>query len=360
MSSASGSGKETSGEKLTAQEQSADANREHDWLAAMPKCELHLHIDGSLQPARLLELAEKNAVAIPHASVADIARACEFTDLQSFLDLYYLGASVLRTDEDFYHLMMDYLLMCRQQNILHSEIMVEPQTYAPFGVTVDVVMRGFVAAIDEARREWGQSVLLILSFLRHLSEDSALDLLRQAQPWKDKFVAIGLASAERDHPPEKFRRLYSAARELNLRLTAHAGEEGPPAFIEDALDVLGVERIDHGVRAVEHPPLLERLRRDQVPLTVCPLSNVRLCVVETLQEHPILDLLAQGLCVTVNSDDPAYFGGYLNENYTALQSALGMRREQALALARNGFNASFLEPDQRTELLSRLDRYAGS
>lgn len=349
-----------SGNEMSAPALSADEKREHDWLAAMPKCELHLHIDGSLQPARLLELAEKNAVSIPHGSVVDIERACEFTDLQSFLDLYYLGASVLRTEEDFYHLMMDYLLMCREQNILHAEIMVEPQTYAPSGVTFDVVMHGFVAAIDEARREWGQSVLLILSFLRHLSEDSALDLLREAAPWKDKFVAIGLASAERDHPPEKFRRLYSAAREQNLRLTAHAGEEGPSAFIEDALDVLGVERIDHGVRAVDDSLLLDRLRRDQVPLTVCPLSNVRLCVVETLQQHPILDLLTQGLCVTVNSDDPAYFGGYLNENYAALRSALGMRREQALALARNGFNASFLAPDQRADLLRELDRYAAS
>lgn len=350
----------STGAALSAEPLSAEERREHDWLAAMPKCELHLHIDGSLQPARLLELAEKNAVAIPHASVEDIERACEFTDLQSFLDLYYLGASVLRTEADFYHLMMDYLRMCRQQTILHAEIMVEPQTYAPFGVTLDVVMRGFVAAIDEARREWGQSVLLILSFLRHLSEDSALDLLREAQPWRDHFVAIGLASAERDHPPAHFRRLYSAARELNLRLTAHAGEEGPPAFINDALDLLGVERIDHGVRAVEEASLLERLRRDQVPLTVCPLSNVRLCVVDTLQQHPILDLLEQGLCVTVNSDDPAYFGGYLNENYAALRSALGMRREQALALSRNGFHASFLGPDQRADLLARLDRYAAS
>lgn len=331
---------------------------DESWLSAMPKCELHLHIDGSLQPARLLTLAAKNRVDIPYNSVADVERACEFTDLQSFLDLYYLGAAVLRTEEDFYHLMMDYLLVCRQQNILHTEIMVEPQTYLPHGVTLDVVMRGFVGALEEARREWGQSALLILSFLRHLGEDSALDMLRDARPWLGHFVAIGLASAERDYPPEGFRRLYRAASELSLRLTAHAGEEGPPAFIRGALDVLGVERIDHGVRAMEDPPLLERLCRDQVPLTVCPLSNVRLCVFDSLQQHPILELLQGGLCVTVNSDDPAYFGGYLNENYAALQSALGMDREQAVALARNGFRASFLEPEQRAGMLRRLERYA--
>lgn len=331
---------------------------EHEWLAALPKSELHLHIDGSLQPARLLKLAEKNAVDLPYSSVAEVERACDFTDLQSFLDLYYLGASVLRTEEDFYHLMMDYLLMCRQQNILHTEIMVEPQTYAPAGVTLDVVMRGFVAAVDQARGEWGQSVLLILSFLRHLSEHSALDLLREAHPWREHFVAIGLASAERDYPPAAFHRLYRAAGELGLRLTAHAGEEGPPAFVSDALDILGVERIDHGVRALEDSTLVERLRLEQVPLTVCPLSNVRLCVYDSLQQHPILGMLAQGLCVTVNSDDPAYFGGYLTENYAALQSSLGMTREQALALARNGFSASFLPVDQRSDLIRTLDRYA--
>lgn len=333
---------------------------ESAWLAAMPKCELHLHIDGSLQPARLLSLAEKNAVPLSYTCAEDVERACDFTDLQSFLDLYYLGASVLRTEEDFYHLMMDYLLMCRQQNILHTEIMVEPQTYAPCGVTLDVVMRGFTAAVDEARREWGQSVLLILSFLRHLSEDSALDLLREATPWRRHFTAIGLASAERDNPPAGFRRLYRAAADLGLRLTAHAGEEGPPAYIRDALDLLGVERIDHGVRAMEDAALLERLRRDRVPLTVCPLSNVRLCVFDRLEQHPILDLLEQGLCVTVNSDDPAYFGGYLNENYGALHSALGMDRQQALALARNGFLASFLEPEQRAGMLRALERYAAA
>ncbi len=333
---------------------------ESAWLAAMPKCELHLHIDGTLQPERLLALAEKNAVPLPYTCVEDVERACDFTDLQSFLDLYYLGASVLRTEEDFYHLMMDYLLMCRRQNILHTEIMVEPQTYAPGGVTLDVVMRGFAAAVDEARREWGQSVLLILSFLRHLSEDSALDLLREAMPWRRHFTAIGLASAERDHPPAGFRRLYRAAADLGLRLTAHAGEEGPPAYIRDALDILGVERIDHGVRAMEDAALLERLRRERVPLTVCPLSNVRLCVFDRLEQHPILDLLEQGLCVTVNSDDPAYFGGYLNENYSALHSALGMDRQQALALARNGFLASFLEPEQRAGMLRALERYAAA
>ena len=327
------------------------------WLAGMPKAELHLHIDGSLQAPRLLQLADKHGVQLPYGSVADVQAAYDFSDLQSFLDLYYLGASVLRDAEDFYHLMRDYLEVCREQNIVHAEIMVEPQTYEPQGVTLDTVLAGFSRAIDEARSGWGQSVVLILSFLRHLPEDDCLRVLAAARPHRDRFVAIGLASSERDFPPAGFQQLYREAAAAGYELTAHAGEEGPPAFIRDALDLLGVSRIDHGVRITEDPELLERLAAERVPLTVCPLSNVRLRVFDTMREHPLLDLLARGLSVTVNSDDPAYFGGYLLENFAALEEALPLRPEQALAMVRNGFEAAFLPAARRRELLARVESY---
>jgi len=329
------------------------------WIRGAPKCELHLHIDGSLQPRRLLALAEKNGVALPYRSEADVEAACAFTDLQSFLDLYYHGASVLRTEEDFYHLMGDYLAVCRSERIVHAEIMVEPQTYAPQGVTLDTVMAGFSAAIEDAGRGWGQSVALILSFLRHLPEAEALAQLEAAEPWREHFAAIGLASAERDHPPADFARLYAAARERGYRLTAHAGEEGPAAFVGDALDVLGVERIDHGVRAVEDPALVERLAREGIPLTVCPLSNVRLCVFDRLADHTLPQLLDAGVAVTVNSDDPAYFGGYLTENFLALHRELGLDIPTARRLLDNAIDASFLSSAARARLREDLAAYGG-
>ncbi len=327
------------------------------WLAAMPKAELHLHIDGSLRAPRLLQLAEKHGVELPYASVEEVEAAYDFKDLQSFLDLYYLGASVLREEEDFYLLMQDYLGVCKAQNIVHCEIMVEPQTYTPQGVELGTVLAGFQRAIDEARAEWGASVGLILSFLRHLPEEDCLDALKAADPYRNSFVAIGLASSERDFPPAGFQRLYREAQERGYELTAHAGEEGPASFIRDALDLLKVSRIDHGVRAVEDDVLLEDLAARRVPLTVCPLSNVRLCVYDDMSEHRILDLLARGLCVTVNSDDPAYFGGDLLENFAALEADLGMTREQGLAFVRNSFEAAFLPPEAKAELDQRLETY---
>lgn len=330
------------------------------WLSGMPKAELHLHIDGSLRAERLLELGQRNGVALPYDSVGAVEAAYDFRDLQSFLDLYYLGASVLRNEEDFYLLMLDYLRVCRQQRIVHCEIMVEPQTYLPQGVTPRTVLAGFGRAIDEARSGWGQSVGLILSFLRHLPEDDCLAMLEAADPFRERFIAIGLASSERGFPPGNFQRLYAAARERGYHLVAHAGEEGPPSYIRDALDLLGVERIDHGVRAIEDDALVTRLAKQRVPLTVCPLSNVRLGVYGQMRQHPIFNLLGQGLCVTVNSDDPAYFGGDLLENFDALEGAFGMTREQGVALVRNGFEAAFLTPDERARFLRDLDAYVAN
>ena len=327
------------------------------WLTGLPKCELHLHIDGSLQPERLLKLAQKNAVALPYHNVGEIEAAYDFKNLQSFLDLYYLGASVLRDEEDFYHLMWDYLLKCQEQNIVHTEIMVEPQTYFPQGVSLQTILSGFESAIQDAQTGWGQSALLILSFLRHLSEEEALALLKKVEPYRERFVAIGLASSEMGHPPEKFARLYAQAQEQGYRRIAHAGEEGPPAYVWRTLDLLKVHRIDHGVRSAEDEKLMQRLAEEQVPLTVCPLSNIRLCVFPEMKQHNLLQLLDASLCVTVNSDDPAYFGGYLNENFFALHQELDLTQEQALRLVQNGFNASFLPQGEVQRYLQAVDEY---
>ena len=328
-----------------------------NWLNQLPKAELHLHIDGSLQAERMLALAEKNGVTIPFKTLEDVEKAYAFENLQSFLDLYYAGASVLLKEEDFYHLMMDYLLKCKSQNIVHTEIMVEPQTYAPNGVAFATMMAGFERAINEAKAEWGQSVGLILSFLRHLSEEECLATLEEAKPFKDKFVAIGLASSEVGNPPEKFERLYAQAKAQGYGLVAHAGEEGPPSYVWDSLKRLGVDRIDHGVRSSEDAALVDYLIEHQIPLTVCPLSNVRLCVFDSMADHNILALLERGVCVTVNSDDPAYFGGYLNENFHALHRELGLTRAQAIKLAENSINASFMSPENKTALLKRVRAY---
>ncbi|WP_028294072.1 adenosine deaminase [Oceanobacter kriegii] len=330
------------------------------WLRAMPKAELHLHIDGSLQASRLLQLAAKNGVDIPYDSVESVEQAYNFEDLQSFLDLYYLGASVLRDEEDFYFLMKDYLDKCHEQNIIHTEIMVEPQTYLPYGVAVETVLAGFRKAIAEAREQNGQSALMILSMLRHLSEDEALAMLDSVEPFRDDFVGIGLASSEVGNPPEKFERLYAKAKSLGYKLIAHAGEEGPPSYIWGALDLLHVDRVDHGVRCVEDDVLVERLVKEQIPLTVCPLSNVRLCVFDTMADHNLLEMLDKGLCVTVNSDDPTYFGGFMNENFESLADELGMNKEQALKLSANGFKASFLSDEAKAALLAKLDAFAAA
>jgi adenosine deaminase len=334
-------------------------NNELDtWLAAMPKAELHLHIDGSLQAHRLLSLADKNNVELPYSTVEEVEAAYDFENLQSFLDLYYLGASVLIEEDDFYHLMMDYLLKCKQQNVVHTEVMIEPQTYAPNGVTFATMMAGFERAINQAKEKWGQSTLLILSFLRHLSEEDALQTLDSAKPYADRFAAIGLASAEVGNPPEKFVNLYAQARSQGYKAVVHAGEEGPPQFIWDSLRMLYADRIDHGVRCAEDQSLLNSLVEKGTPLTVCPLSNIRLRVFDTMQQHNVLDLLELGVCVTVNSDDPAYFGGYMNENFSALAKDLSMTKAQALRLSENAFQASFLSDQQKQLFLQQLETFS--
>lgn len=328
------------------------------WLSAMPKAELHVHIDGTLRPSRLLDRAAKHGVDIPYRSVDDVTAAYDFENLQSFLDLYYMGTSVIRDEEDFYLLMLDYLTACRDQHITHTEIMVEPQSYLPGGVALDTLMSGYQRAIAEAQAGWGQSVLLILSLLRHLPEQQGMDVLEQVhRAYPGRFVAIGLASSELGHPPADFSRLYARARSLGYRVTAHAGEEGPAGFVADSLDLLGVERIDHGVRSADDPALLARLAREQIPLTICPLSNVKLRVFEKLTDHNLLALLEAGVKVTVNSDDPTYFGGFLNENFIALNEHLQLSREQAVRLNRNAFEASFLPDDAKAEQLARLDAF---
>ncbi len=329
-------------------------------VCAMPKAELHMHIEGSLEPELIFALAKRNGLSLPFASVEALRAAYDFKDLQSFLDIYYAGASVLLHEADFYDMTRAYLLRAVADGVRHTEIFFDPQTHTERGVPFANVINGISRALHDGQRELGISSGLILCFLRHLSEAEALATLEEALPHRDKFIGVGLDSSERGHPPEKFARVFARCRELGLRLVAHAGEEGPPAYIRDALELLHVERIDHGVRCLEDPALVARLVAERIPLTVCPLSNVKLRVFETMQEHNLLQLLDAGLVVTVNSDDPAYFGGYLNQNLTACVDALPLRREHAQALARNSFIAAFIGDAQRTQYLQEVDAFFAS
>ena len=325
-------------------------------LRAMPKAELHLHIEGTLEPELIFELAQKNGVALAYPSVAALRAAYDFSDLQSFLDIYYAGASVLQHASDFEAMAMAYFRRAAADNVVHAEIFFDPQTHTARGVAMAAVIEGLAAARDRAQRELGLSSELILCFLRHLSEADAIATLEQALPLREHFIGVGLDSSERGHPPEKFARVFARAGELGLRRVAHAGEEGPPAYIESALDVLHVERIDHGVRCLEDPALVRRLARQRTPLTVCPLSNVKLCVYRDMAGHSLADLLAAGLCATVNSDDPAYFGGYLNDNLIAAFAALPqLDASHAHRLAANSFEASFAADDAKRAWRGRLD-----
>jgi adenosine deaminase len=325
-------------------------------LRAMPKAELHLHIEGTLEPELIFELAQKNGVALAYPSVAALRAAYDFSDLQSFLDIYYAGASVLLHASDFEAMAMAYFRRAAADNVVHAEIFFDPQTHTARGVAMATVIEGLAAARDRAQRELGLSSELILCFLRHLSEEDAIATLEQALPLREHFIGVGLDSSERGHPPEKFARVFARAGELGLRRVAHAGEEGPPAYIESALDVLHVERIDHGVRCLEDPALVRRLARQRTPLTVCPLSNVKLCVYRDMAGHSLADLLAAGLCATVNSDDPAYFGGYLNDNLIAAFAALPqLDATHAHRLAANSFEASFAADDAKRAWRGRLD-----
>ncbi|MBK8071766.1 MAG: adenosine deaminase [Ramlibacter sp.] len=326
-------------------------------LRAMPKAELHMHIEGSLEPELIFALAQRNGVSIPYASVDELRRAYAFTNLQSFLDIYYAGASVLLKEQDFYDMAWAYLLRAQADNVLHSEMFFDPQTHTARGVSMETVVNGLHRACTDAKEKLGVSAALILCFLRHLSEEEAFATLEQALPYRDRFIGVGLDSSEVGHPPEKFARVFARCRELGFRLVAHAGEEGPPAFVWTALDVLKVERVDHGVQSTRDALLMQRLAQDRIPLTVCPLSNLKLCVFPTLAQHNLGALLDAGLVATVNSDDPAYFGGYLNENFVQTFAATGLQAQHAYTLARNSFEASFIDAQLRRRMTDRLDEF---
>ena len=325
-------------------------------LQRMPKAELHIHIEGSLEPELIFALARRNGVNLPHASVQALRQAYAFTDLQSFLDLYYAGASVLLQEEDFFDMAMAYFRQAAADGVVHAEVFFDPQTHTARGVAMGTVIQGLARARQEAERALGLSSALILCFLRHLSEDDAFATLAAALPWREQFIGVGLDSSERGHPPEKFARVFQRCGDEGLRLVAHAGEEGPAAYIRTALDVLRVERIDHGVRCLEDPALVAELARRRMPLTVCPLSNVKLRVYPDMAAHRLPELLRAGLCVTVNSDDPAYFGGYVGENYRALFEAHpSLGPPQAWQLARHSLDASFAPEPVKAGWRARLD-----
>ncbi|WP_340676863.1 adenosine deaminase [Paraglaciecola sp.] len=330
-------------------------NKLKDWVAKLPKAELHLHIEGSLEPELMMSLAKKHAVDLPYASIEEVIGAYDFHNLQSFLDLYYLGASVLRDEDDFYQLMLAYLQKCREDNVVHSEIMFDPQTHTERGIGFDIFMPGFVRAMQDAEQQWGQSSLLIMSFLRHMSEESALQTLEDAKDYLPHITAVGLDSSELGNPPQKFARVFAKAKDLGLKRVAHAGEEGPPAYVWEATNILDVQRIDHGVRSIEDASLVEHLVSKQIPLTVCPLSNTKLKVFEHMSQHNILNLLEQGLLVTVNADDPSYFGGYLNDNYHALIEHLDINQEQLRQIVKNSFTASFLTAEAKQHWLDQCN-----
>ena len=325
-------------------------------LRTMPKAELHIHIEGSLEPEMIFRLAARNGVPLPYAGVEALRAAYAFTDLQSFLDLYYAGASVLRTEQDFFDLAWAYLERAAADNVVHAEIFFDPQTHTARGVPIGAVIQGLHHACQRAHQEWGLSAKLILCFLRHLPEADALATLEAALPWRHHFIGVGLDSSERGNPPENFERVFAKARALGLHVVAHAGEEGPAAYVASALDVLKVERIDHGVRAIDDASLVARLAASRVPLTVCPLSNVKLRVFPDLASHNLPALLGAGLAVTINSDDPAYFGGYVGENWLRTFEALpSLGAAEAFAIARNGFEASFEPPDVKARQVALLE-----
>jgi adenosine deaminase len=330
------------------------AERLPELLRCMPKAELHMHIEGSLEPELMFALAQRNGVAMAYPDVESLRRAYVFDNLQDFLDIYHAGTLVLRTEQDFYDMAHAYLARAAADNVVHAEIFFDTQTHTGHGVSADIVINGLHRACADARAEFGMSASLILCFLRHLSEQEAFECLEQALPRRDKLLGVGLASSEIGHPPEKFARVFARARELGLRLVAHAGEEGPPAYIWSALDVLKVERIDHGVQAIKDSALMARLVKDRIPLTVCPLSNLKLRVFPTLAEHNLGRMLDAGIVATVNSDDPSYFGGYINQNFTQTFAALGLTAQHAYQLAHNSFEASFIDDALKRQYLDRL------
>ena len=331
------------------------ADRLPELLRCMPKAELHIHIEGSLEPELIFALAQRNGVPLIYASVEDLRSAYAFTNLQSFLDIYYAGASVLLKEQDFYDMAHAYFVKAAADNVIHAELFFDPQTHTARGVSMETVINGLHRACVNAKAELGVSGSLIMCFLRHLSEEEAFETLEQAMPYRDKLIGIGLDSGEVGNPPEKFARVFARCRELGFHLVAHAGEEGPPAYVWTALDVLKVERVDHGVQSSKDASLMQRLAKDRIALTVCPLSNLKLCVFPDLASHNLRQLLDAGLAATVNSDDPAYFGGYVNDNFTQTFAAVDLNAQHAYMLARNSFEASFIDASAKRVYVDRLN-----
>jgi adenine deaminase len=328
-----------------------------DFINGLPKVELHLHIEGSLEPELMFELAKRNQVQIPFQSPQEVYDAYQFHNLQSFLDIYYQGANVLIHEQDFFDLTWAYLLRCKEDNVVHTEIFFDPQTHTDRGIAFDTVVSGIHRALEEANKVLGISSQLIMCFLRHLDETAALAMLEQAIPHKDKIIGVGLDSSEQGHPPEKFAKVFQKALNEGFLTVAHAGEEGPAQNIHDALSMLGITRIDHGVRCVEDEVLVAQLIEDRTPLTVCPLSNIKLKVFDKMEQHNIVDLLRKGVCVTINSDDPAYFGGYMNANFHAVANAHSMTKNEVAQFTLNGIEASFISDDEKARLVVLVDTY---
>lgn len=325
-----------------------------EFIQQLPNVELHLHIEGSLEPELMFDLAQRNQIAIPFSSPDEVRAAYQFSNLQSFLDIYYQGANVLIHEQDFFDLTWAYLLRCQQDNVMHTEIFFDPQTHTARGIAFDTVIRGITQALDKAKQELGISSQLIMCFLRHLSEGDAMLTLQQALPYKDKIVGVGLDSSEQGHPPEKFQQVFRQAREAGFIAVAHAGEEGPALNIRNAIDLLGVQRVDHGVRCVEDAALVQELQETRMPLTVCPLSNLKLKVFTEMEQHNIVELLRQGLCVTINSDDPAYFGGYMTDNFMAVAKAHPMSHQELSQFTLNAIEASFISDAEKAHMNAKV------
>ncbi|NRF27945.1 adenosine deaminase [Vibrio coralliilyticus] len=328
-----------------------------EFIRQLPKVELHLHIEGSLEPEMMFELALRNQIALPFTTPEEVKAAYEFTNLQSFLDIYYQGANVLIHEQDFYDLTWAYLLRCKADNVIHTEIFFDPQTHTERGIAFDTVINGIHHALQDAKTQLGISSRVIMCFLRHLDEQSAFVTLEQALAHKDKIIGVGLDSSEVGHPPEKFARVFAKALEAGFLTVAHAGEEGPVANIYNSLELLKVSRIDHGVRCADDPNLVVSLAQSRMPLTVCPLSNTKLKVFEEMKQHNVVDLLRQGLCVTINSDDPAYFGGYMTDNFLAVADSHMLTQEELAQFSRNAIEASFISDSEKQRLTSQLDEF---
>ncbi len=331
-----------------------------EFIQKLPKAELHLHLEGSLEPELMFDLARRNKIAIPFNAVEDIRAAYNFSNLQDFLDIYYQGMNVLHGKEDYYDLTMGYIKKIQQDNCLHTEVFFDPQAHLERGIEFPVIMAGITSALKDAEKDFGITSRLIMCFLRHLPEEDAFKTLKLAENFLPHIAAVGLDSSELGHPPSKFARVFKAAKERGLLSVAHAGEEGPPQYIYQALDLLNIDRIDHGNRAMEDPVLIERLRSERMTLTVCPLSNLKLCVVNSLRDHPIKPMLQAGIRATINSDDPSYFGGYLNDNYLAVANAVDLDKSDLVTLAKNSFSGSFLSEKEINHHIHQIDAYATS